>query len=605
MAGPKRSAFSPEFWLELMERDPPNADRQPLQLVKIEGGKIKLGGWRAHPGRYLPPGATLGFRVRDGHIRLEPVPDGIELNVEDRTLHEFELPPEALDLLPDGDSGRGMLVGDGGGAELMLVRVEEHPPDLMGPRFIDELQDSADGTHIGTIVRHFVRGLELEELTAERVQELEDAVCSAPFRLDPVPSLARDDWVGWQTRNRILRQPGAGDDAPRESLAEGILAGQNDDGSWSGSVVQTAYVMLRARTVEVPSDDARLHKAAEWLLARPEPDGRPGWWILNEDRLQVWNDLRPAGECDYNSLMAPSFTEEHHDLFRSREAQQVIPICARHFPAACEVLLHPSAAVAEALCRCGYTDHPRVQTYANTLLDTPSDLGEFCACSGILQPGASFGKPPGTAPTFDPNPEELAVAAESISYRYVRNTADLQFLAHLGWFPDGEGPSPDGGHPMSPYEWKDIGAEGCFPLSGSNWENADCWAKANRSLSQFPGWSGSDAEFLALYQCHLYQTPLGEWYQAFPAGILRWILEVTRATREAGAPEDSQALRFARLMLLRTVPWLRARQKDDGLWDHDELPRLSDANRPPSRRPGTYHIVAALDAFGLLDQLRP
>jgi hypothetical protein len=154
---------------------------------------------------------------------------------------------------------------------------------------------------------------------------------------------------------------------------------------------------------------------------------------------------------------------------------------------------------------------------------------------------------------------------------------------------------------------KEIGIDNHFALVGTYWQNADCWAKTNRALSQFPGWSGTIAEFFALFQCHLYQTSLGEWNQGYPAGMFRWIAEATRTTRAKHNFEDSSALRFAKLILLKTIPWLREHQKEDGLWAQDELPRFSGGERrqPPSRRLGTYHIVSVLNEFNLLGKLSP
>ena len=60
-------------------------------------------------------------------------------------------------------------------------------------------------------------------------------------------------------------------------------------------------------------------------------------------------------------------------------------------------------------------------------------------------------------------------------------------------------------------------------------------------------------------------------------------------------------------MVLKTIPWLREHQKEDGLWHHEDIARWGENARHPAMSPrlGTYHIVAALDAFGLLDRLQP
>ena len=110
-----------------------------------------------------------------------------------------------------------------------------------------------------------------------------------------------------------------------------------------------------------------------------------------------------------------------------------------------------------------------------------------------------------------------------------------------------------------------------------------------------------------MFQLRLYQTSLGEWNQGFPAGILRWLVEVTRTARAKHDFTDSSALRFAKTIMLKAIPWLKEQQKEDGLWEHDELIRYSGGRdrKPPSSRLVTYHIASALDEFGLLDKLRP
>ena len=99
-------------------------------------------------------------------------------------------------------------------------------------------------------------------------------------------------------------------------------------------------------------------------------------------------------------------------------------------------------------------------------------------------------------------------------------------------------------------------------------------------------------------------TPLGEWSQGYVSGLFRMIEAVTRQTREARVAESSPTVCFAKRTLLRTVPWLRHHQRD-GLWHLAELPRHGTEGRPPEPRLGTYHIASVLNAFGLLDRLRP
>lgn len=120
-----------------------------------------------------------------------------------------------------------------------------------------------------------------------------------------------------------------------------------------------------------------------------------------------------------------------------------------------------------------------------------------------------------------------------------------------------------------------------------------------------PRWPGTLQAFFGLFQCHLYQTSLGAWDQGYPAGVFRQIAEMTRLARQGSnaAPE----LWLARVMLLKSIPWLCEHQAEDGLWHHENLPRFEKGklNNPPGPRLAGYHIASVLNEFGLLDRLRP
>ena len=147
---------------------------------------------------------------------------------------------------------------------------------------------------------------------------------------------------------------------------------------------------------------------------------------------------------------------------------------------------------------------------------------------------------------------------------------------------------------VEPFCWYRIPGRGAvFALVGSAWQNGDCWAKTNRALSQHPTCPGSVVEDLAVFQASRYQTSLGEWDQGFPGGMLSFL-----------SLYDNPV---AKSLVMKTVPWLREHQGDDGLWDHSELPQddWGKLARPPNPRLTTYHIVHSLHKLGLLDRLRP
>ena len=602
-------ALSLQHWAGLMGRDLPEAERQALQPVRVEDGRLKL--FSGMLNLHFSEGTRIGARLSEGRILLAAAEDGPELGKagwwDDGTCVDLQLPEEARDALPGGEPVLCLLVKSSTQLELMPIRIEEHDPDILGPRIIDEFVREEDGQY-GSAIRHVVRGLPFDEWTDDRIRELADLVSAEPFERDPVPGLAEgEDWVAWRTRNKILRKPGADDEPLRLRLEKEVFGDQRREGSWDGHVVKTAYGILHALSVDVAPGDERVQRAASWLLEQPEPVGRPGMWMLDAARLRKWSE-KCSGMVDIEGaeFMVTSYTEDDHDLFRAMESQQEIPSCTRNHHAGCDAMMHPSATAAMALCACGHAGHARLKVYASTMYQHSAMFGYFCSCWGILdskrktEPAAGDGYP-----DFDRRAAEHPIALAALPYGHGRDAEDLCALGRLPRYPRMHRPDLSDTNGWTPYYSRDIGSDAFVGLDGAYWENADCWAKPNRALALFPGWVGSIAEFFALFQCHLYQTPLGEWNQGYVSGIFRMIEAVTRQAREAGGAEAEPILCFARRMLLRTVPWLRHHQQDDGLWHLGDLPRHGDAGRPPDPRLGTYHIVSVLHEFGLLERLRP
>jgi len=600
--------LSLETWADLMGRDLPEAECQVLQPVRIEGGKLKL--FSGMVNRRIAAGTKIGGCLRENRLVVSEAADGPEVQEagwwDDGKSLEIELPEAVRAALPEGEQVACLLVERGNDLELRPVRVEEHEPDVLGPRIIDEVREADEGRP-PEIVRHVVKGPDYEEWSAARVAELAGVVSAHPFTHDPLAPLSGgDDWIAWKTRKEILDRPEPDDDALRRRLESGVFAEQREDGSWNGHVVRTAYGIHRALSVDVSPDDARLQRAAQWLVDQPEPDGRPGMWMLDEARLRKWDArMRGEEEVEWLEFMVHHYTEEDHDLFRAPEPQQIIPTCTRNHHAGCDAMLHPSATAAMALCGCGHAEHPRLLAYANSMYQLSAMFGYFCACWGILGKDREVEDIRDRLPDFDSRADERPIALAAVPYGHGRDAEDLCALALLPRYPDIHRPDLSDTNGWTPYTSRDLGQEGYLALDGAYWQNADCWAKPNRALAQLPGWSGSLAEFFAVFQCHLYQTCLGEWNQGYPSGIFRQIAEVTRATRARHGVEGAPLACFAASRLLRTVPWLRHHQKDDGLWHFDELPRHGDQGRPPSPRLGTYHVCSVLHEFGLLDPLLP
>jgi len=505
-----------------------------------------------------------------------------------------DLPLADLQPTESVDGGAALRLAGAGGEQTLPVTVVEHPADILGPRFLDEVRPDS-------ILRHAIPGPSRDAWDHPSLQELANLLCGEPFSLDPVPALADgDDWVGWMTRSRLLASPLPTDHALGRRLAEDLLAAQLADGSWGGLPATASAILHLLALGKAPSDDP-LDGASRWLLEQPEPPPRPGMWMLKPFYIEDWVSRRkpelerelapgefhwipPDGDVNYFSW---EFPDVEQDQFRSEEIQQVLPNCARNHPPACEPrMVHVSGVVAEALVRCGHADHPRLRRYVNTVFHLGGEWGYWCGCGALglfdVDVPAS-----GAPPDLDVRRVAEDGRGDLAPWRWMEEAGQCARLANK---PDIAGQGTD----AEPFQWRRIpGDDDWYALVGNGWQNGDCWARTNRALSQHPSCPGSLAEHQAIYQASRYQTPLGEWDQGFPAGMLSLL-----------SLYDQDA---ARSLVIKTVPWLRHHQATDGLWHQEELPR-TDWGRPAhpaSARLATYHICAALRGSGVLGRLRP
>ena len=578
-------------WASLMGRDLPRADLQPLQAAHVtRSGTLRIA-WDTFRAAEFQAGERVGVALRDGRAVLGRQDDG--LPIEKGKDASLPVSDEVASALGAGDAHGAIVVGGHGAVRILPVRVREHAPDVLGPRFVDDVRDDC-------IVRHAVPGPPHDGWTDDALAELEGLVCGEPFRTDPVAILAEgDDWVAWMTRNRVLALPAPDDQTLHQRLVGDVLQGQQPDGSW-GAVPATAYAVLRLLALGVPPSDQGVQRAARWLLDLPEPPPRPGMWMLTDRYRDEWLARREPkdaalGACqiihtppdDAINFFSWRFPDAEQDQFRAQPCQRVVPTCARHHPPACEPrITHVSALVAEALLRCGFADHPRLRRYVHTAFHVGGPWGYWCGCGalGLYDPDIPADETP---PDFDLRAASADGAVDLAPLRWVADAAECARLSrHHGGLGRGT-------H-LEPFFWHRLpGDGGSFALLGTAWQNGDCCVKTNRALSQHPACPGSLTERQALYQIARYQSSLGEWDQGYPAGLLAWLSLYRHPAAKA--------------LVAKTVPWLRAHQADDGLWHHESLFRTDWGKpaTPPEPRLATHHIVAALDAFGLLRSLRP
>jgi hypothetical protein len=584
----RKSILDAGYWASIMGRELVKSSLQPLQPARMSRNNTiqimcltELG---------FSSADRFAVEVQDSRCTLRRVEHG-GFPIKKGKLAVSE---EVKAILSQPDADGAILVGRQGEAAILPVFLQEHPPDPLGPRFIDELLPNC-------IVRHAIPGPARDGWTAEALRGLVEMICSEPFRIDPIPVIAQgDDWVAWMTRNRLLEQPVPGDDGLKADMVSGILQGQKRNGSWD-TVSATAYAILRLLALGEDSASEAIQRAANWLLALPEPTPRPGMWILTQEYLEEWlsrrqpkgqetfaaGEIQRAAPDDEISFYSWSFPVHEQNQFRGQETQQVIPICARHHPPACEPrITHISALVAEALMLCGYHSHTRLRRYINTVSHVGGIYGYWCGCGAL---GFYDSDIPASEeePDFDLRRATFDGSHDMSSWRWINSISKCAGLANHTRIRIRD-------THLVPFRWYHIpGEDSCFALIGTGWQNGDCWAKTNRALSRHPSCPGSLTEHLATYQASRYQTSLGEWEQGFPAGMLAFLSLYNSNT--------------AKSLAAKTVPWLREHQADDGLWHHRELPQddWGKLSKPPAPRLATYHIISALHKFGLMDRLRP
>lgn len=577
-------------WAQLMGHDLEQAVLQPLQPVRLgRDCTIRL---------HNPALRALGFSGED--CLLAEMRDGVcalcRATSGGHALEKGKLPVSqavAKALSPPDASG-AVLVGRKGEAAIVPLYIQEHAPDVLGPRFVDEW-------HGDRVVRHAVPGLSRDAWTSDALCGLEDLLCDGPFPVDPVPILAKGyDWVAWMTRNHIIGRPGSGDDRLQADLAGAIYCEQQTDGSWR-TVVDTGYAILQLLALGESPSGERVQRAGRWLLAGAEPPPHPGMWMLTDAYLQAWMAVR---EPSAQRAFAPGETQWAHPgrcsfytfdtlpheqaAFGDQEPQQVIPSCNRFAVPACEPrLTHISALVAEALLRCGYADHPRLRRYINTIFHLGGEWGYWCGCGALGLDDADI-LPDEHPPNLNVRREARDGPADLSPWRWIDRVSRCTQLFATATRSTAK--LDKRGTHVDPFRWHRIpGQDRSYALLGTAWQNADCWMKVNRALARYPSCPGSLTEALAIYQASRYQTSLGEWNQAYPSGMLAFL----------ALYGDSAAKSLA----IKTVPWLREHQADDGLWHVQGLVSSEEAVSPEPRL-ATYHILAALHQFGLLERLR-
>jgi hypothetical protein len=386
------------------------------------------------------------------------------------------------------------------------------------------------------------------------------------LRYDPLPPFEEmAGHLGLLARKGFLGGWTAADREAARALSAQIAAAQDPEGSWEGDVLLTAANLIRLRQLELSPDAPASAEAAEWLLARPEPAGLPGLYLVSDELTERFN----AWKCRPGAKGRPHRRESKGEFARFVDG---VGYPINYAMDACELrLTWTTALVLEALLRCGLHQAPRVVRALNTLFALSGDGGGgWCGC-GYLD--AQVDVPVSAAPV-DLN--RFTVPSSNVPHA-------------IDWFLEPNDilrPTYDGGH-----RWLQVDERRALRVK--SWHNTGlCTMVMNRALSHHPGYAGSTLEEIGTLRLAYCQSAYGTWGETvYLSSMLGFLARSTHL--------------LAAFLVLRSVPRLIRAQRPDGLWHEAPLAHSDKAFPPLTAEGSTFMILSALQRFGFLELLLP
>lgn len=178
------------------------------------------------------------------------------------------------------------------------------------------------------ILRAIERAGMLAEIGSERLL----------LRYDPYPPFSElEDRHGVLIR-RMFGRSRPEDDALTDVLMRQIIDNQSSDGSWGGTIVETAYAIEHLLELGVSSDLPAIKRGADWLLA------------------QYRDSVERQG------IYAPSLFSSGDGGSELASAQQVIPEAIPVYACYGVLPLVPTGLALRTLVMTGHIDDPRVES---------------------------------------------------------------------------------------------------------------------------------------------------------------------------------------------------------------------------------------------------
>ncbi len=181
------------------------------------------------------------------------------------------------------------------------------------------------------------------------------------FRRDPFLSFRdEDDYYGFVVRRNIMETEPPTDAELQEQLASDIFAGQDEAGSWNGTVISTSNHIEKLVELEIGLDDPRIQKSADWLLG-----------MCTEDVYRISGNM--GGFLVAHHMFS---SQDRGAEFKSALAEKPewnpVGLCYRHLP-----MIQTGAAL-KALISLGFENDERVIAACDNLLELRREYGGWC-----------------------------------------------------------------------------------------------------------------------------------------------------------------------------------------------------------------------------------
>jgi bifunctional DNA-binding transcriptional regulator/antitoxin component of YhaV-PrlF toxin-antitoxin module len=284
----------------------------------------------------LQTGQSLFLDVRE-EILLSTAAIGAEVPVDKRNC--VSLPGRALEKLEVAGKA---LVG--------LVQ----RPDAVAAKRLEIAEEAGERARLVDIETTYTltRQVETSRLPKDLLPRLEGRYQDLGLRYDVAGFLrGKRTLPAWKAR-RLLGKTEQSDDALREKLIQERLEGQGEDGSWEGQVVMTARNLRELADLGMTGEDEPIHRAANWLLARPQSIHNPGMFFAADEL--VAEQARIVTERQSGNRL------RFREMKRSEQKRVMAGDDLIRTPCGPRIMW-PNALVLEALLYLGYEQHERVQ----------------------------------------------------------------------------------------------------------------------------------------------------------------------------------------------------------------------------------------------------